>query len=112
MTSRSLPILKQHSLCIAIENSCDVDSALDGIAGLPGVISANWNGKVLVVEYDLRLITLGRIEEVAVAAGLLLQDGWHRLRRDWWKFTETNELSNATRSGDGACCNRPPARRG
>jgi hypothetical protein len=54
---------------------------------------------------------LNRIEEAVAGAGQVFPGGWHRLRREWWKYTETNELSNATHSGDGACCNRPPARR-
>lgn len=111
MTSGAKPILKRHGLHPATTGSCNVDDAQARVAGLQGVISANWNGIDLMVEYDLRLITLDRIEEAAAGAGLALQDGWHQLRRDWWKFTETNELSNATRSGDGACCNRPPIRR-
>jgi len=111
MTSGVMPILKRHGLRPATTGFCNVDDARAGVAGLRGVMSSNWNGAELVVEYDLRLITLNRIEEVVAGAGLALQGGWHRLRREWWKFTEANELSNATRSGDGACCNRPPARR-
>lgn len=111
MTSGTTPILKRHGLRSVAATPLHIDEARVRVAGLPGVISANWNGIELVVEYDLRLITLNRIEEVAAGAGLAFQGGWHRWRRDWWKFTETNELSNATRSGDGACCNRPPARR-
>jgi hypothetical protein len=104
-------ILKRHGLRPATASSFDAAEATARVAGLRGVLSANWNGTELVIEYDLRLISLNRIEEVAVGAGVAFQSGWHRLRRDWWKFTEANELSNATRSGDGACCNRPPARR-
>lgn len=111
MPPEVLPILKRHGLRPATTGSCHVDEARARVAGFQGLISSNWNGTELVVEYDLRLITLNRIEEVVAGAGLALQGGWHRLQRDWWKFTETNELSNATRSGDGACCNRPPIRR-
>lgn len=111
MTSGVMPILKRHGLRPATIGSCNVDEARARVAGLQGVISSNWNGIDLVVEYDLRLIPLSRIEEVVADAEVALQGGWHRLQRNWWKFTETNELSNATRSGDGACCNRPPIRR-
>lgn len=111
MMSEVMPILKRHGLRPATTGSCNVDEARARVAELQGVISSNWNGIDLVVEYDLRLITLDRIEEVATGAGLAFLGGWHRLQRDWWKFTETNELSNATRGGDGACCNRPPAQR-
>lgn len=111
MPPEALPILKRHGLRAAMVSSCNVDESRARVAGLEGVISSNWNGIDLVVEYDLRLITLDRIEAAAAGTGLAFQGGWHRLQRDWWKFTETNELSNATRSGDGACCNRPPIRR-
>jgi hypothetical protein len=94
-------ILKRHGLRPATASSFDAAEATARVAGLRGVLSANWNGTELVIEYDLRLISLNRIEEVAVGAGVAFQSGWHRLRRDWWKFTEANELSNATRSGDG-----------
>lgn len=111
MPPEAMPILKQHGLRPATTGCCIVDGVRVGVPGLRGVISSNWNGTELVIEYDLRLTTLDRIEEVAEGAGVAFKGGWHRLQRDWWKFTETNELSNATRSGDGACCNRPPIRR-
>lgn len=111
MPPDAMPILKRHGLRPAASATFNVDEARIGIARLQGVISSSWNGVDLVVEYDLRRITLGQIENVTAGAGLALKGGWHRLQRDWWKFGETNELSNATRSGDGACCNRPPARR-
>lgn len=111
MPPEAMPILKRHGLCPAASATFNVDEARIRIARLQGVISSSWNGVDLVVEYDLRRITLDQIENVAAGAGLALKGGWHRLQRDWWKFGETNELSNATRSGDGACCNRPPARR-
>lgn len=111
MPPEAMPILKRHGLCPAASATFNVDEARIRIARLQGVISSSWNGVDLVVEYDLLRITLDQIENVAAGAGLALKGGWHRLQRDWWKFGETNELSNATRSGDGACCNRPPARR-
>ncbi len=111
MPPEAVPILKRRGLRSATVRSCNGDDARARVAGLRGVISSNWNGIDLVVEYDLRVINLNRIEEVAAGAGLAFQGGWHRLQRGWWKFTETNELSNVTRSGDGACCNRPPAQR-
>lgn len=111
MPPETMQILKRHGLRPAASGSCNVDEARGKVARLQGVISSNWNGIDLVVEYDLRQITLNRIEDVVAGASLVLKGGWHRLQRDWWKFTETNELSNTTRSGDGACCNRPPLRR-
>ncbi|TWO82102.1 hypothetical protein [Denitratisoma oestradiolicum] len=111
MPPEAVPILKRHGLRPAASATFNVDEARIRIARLQGVISSSWNGIDLAVEYDLRRITLDQIEKVTAGAGLTLKGGWHRLQRDWWKFGETNELSNATRSGDGACCNRPPARR-
>ncbi len=106
MTSGVIPIPKQHGLRPTVVGSFNIEEARARVAGLRGIVSASWNGAELVVEYDLRLTTLNRIEEAAAGAGMTLRGGWHRLRRDWWKFTEANELSNATHSGDGACCNR------
>lgn len=103
--------MKQHGLRPAVPASSSADEARSRVAGLCGVISAEWDRIDLLVEYDLRLISLDRIEDATAEAGLVLKGGWHRLCREWWKFTEANELANITHSGDGACCNRPPARR-
>lgn len=111
MPPEAMPILKRHGLRPAASATFNVDEARIRITGLQGVISSSWNDVDLVVEYDLRRITLDRIENAVAGAGLALTGGWHRLQRDWWKFTETNELSNVTRSCDGACCNRPPTQR-
>jgi hypothetical protein len=51
-------ILKRHGLRPATASSFDAAEATARVAGLRGVLSANWNGTELVIEYDLRLISL------------------------------------------------------
>jgi len=88
----------------ALRNACEL------LLKMMGVTVAQPSNGHLHVEYDLRQATLAQIEAAVTSAGLSLNGGLHGLRRNWWRFTELNELDNAADVGSSACCNRPPAR--
>ena len=104
------PIAKKRKLQFVSPASETVRKASDKLLQMMGVTVARPGDDDLLVEYDLRQATLAQIEAVATSSGLILKGGLHGFRRDWWRFTERNEIENAADVGSGACCNRPPAK--
>lgn len=102
------PIPKRRVVYLAGGNTENFGRACRHLEKMPGVSTVAATEDGLAVEYDLQQVSFLQIEAVAIAEGLQLKAGLHRFRRDLWKFTERNELDNAARVGDGACCNRPP----
>lgn len=103
-----MPIQKRRLLRLEAGKDADIERICRHIGKMPGVSSVGAGEGGLVVEYDLQQITLAQIEAAATAEGLRFKGGMHGFRRDMWKYTERNELENAARRDDGACCNRPP----
>jgi YHS domain-containing protein len=104
------PIAKKRKLQFVSPPPETLRKASDKLLQMMGVTAARPGDDDLLVEYDLRQATLAQIEAVATSSGLILKGGLHGLRRDWWRFTERNEIENAADAGSGACCNRPPAK--
>ncbi|MFH1494374.1 MAG: hypothetical protein ABIG70_06215 [Pseudomonadota bacterium] len=63
----------------------------------------------LHVSYDASSVGMGDIEMILDKAGIARAGTlWWKLKSGWYRFVDENAQSNA-RSGDGACCNRPPS---
>ena len=104
------PIPKKHRLKFAQAPTDYLIVACQNLSQMMGVLQVLPGDHCLVIEYDLQLISLKQIERAVSEAGLVLQGGLHRLRRELWQFFEHNELDNFAHAGTGACCNRPPTR--
>ena len=66
----------------------------------------------LLVSYDSSLVGIRDIEALLDRAGIARASGFGwRLKSAWYRFLDENARANA-HSGDGACCNRPPAASG
>lgn len=105
------PVLKRRKLRFQACATDVIDQAVQRIGRMMGVKSVTLLGSTMLsVEYDLWQVTLEQLEMTARATGLIIEDGWHRVQRSWWKFGERNEIDNLARAGNGACCNRPPSR--
>lgn len=104
------PIAKKRKLRFVAPRADTLRGACDRLLAMMGVTVAEPGDDHLLVEYDLWQASLEQIEAVAEAAGLMFKGGLHGWRRAWWRFAEGNELDNMAEAGNGACCNRPPAR--
>ncbi len=104
------PLPKHRRLRILSADAATVERTCRRIREMMGVAAVEASGEVMLVEYDLRQVTLGQVEAVAFGEGVRFLGGLHGLRRAWWKFTESNELGNAAHPASGACCSRPPPR--
>lgn len=63
----------------------------------------------LHVSYDASSVGMQDIEMILDQAGIARAGTlWWKLKSGWYRFVDENAKSNA-RSGDGACCNRPPS---
>ena len=64
----------------------------------------------IAIDYDARQVSFHQIVEMLDRENFsVLQNGWFRLRRYWYEYTEGN-LREAARAAPKACCNRPPLR--
>lgn len=107
------PMPKKHTLRIAAGTATDVNLACQQIRQMMGIASVSATSATddaLIVEYDLRQVSLSQIEAAATAQGLRFKGGLHGFRRGFWKFTEANEAQNAAHLGSAACCSRPPSK--
>ena len=104
------PILKRHRLKFVAAASETLHAACERLLAMKGVLTATPGENCLVVEYNLRLVSLKQIEAMTAKSRLVSKAGLHGLRRDIWKFLECGELESAAHSGTGACCSRPPQR--
>ena len=102
------PIPKRRSLDIAPGHATAIEPACRRIGEMMGITSVRAESGRLIVEYDLKQVTLSQIETVAIAEGLKFSLGLHGLRRWLWRSSESNELKNAAHPGNGTCCNHPP----
>ena len=104
------PILKKRRLRFVASGSDALRQGCGILLGMMGICSAIPDGDEIAVEYDLRQVTLEQLERACAGSGLVLRSGLHGWRRALWRFQEENEIANAVRPADGACCNRPPAK--
>ena len=102
-------VLKQHRLRFSPVAASIRENAVERLHLLQGVIRASASEKYVDLEYDLRLVGLQQIEALLANAGLPLKGGIHRLLRNFWVFSEHNELANFA-SQPSPCCSRPPVR--
>jgi len=85
-------------------------SVAEVLKGLMGVHKVEVGATEVFIEYNLMEIQAIQIEGALAKAGATLAGGWtERLRRRWVRYTEENELDNLA-AGEGACCNKPPAK--
>jgi YHS domain-containing protein len=106
--SPAIPIRRR--LRLAAGDGAGIERALRSIRAMMGISATDVEKDCLIVEYDLKQVSLAQIEAVAIDAGLKFKGGLHGLQRSLWKFAERNELDNAAHAGTGACCNHPPTR--
>lgn len=80
-----------------------VAGALKKMQGVKRVEADHQNG-LIVLEYDLRGVTLADIEAKVEAVGYPPDDGFlSKLKRGWIHYTEENERGNLYNRG-GDCC--------
>jgi len=102
-------IIKNRTLYLA--KSLDVDTqqaASEYLQGLMGIKDIQAVGRKFTLRYDLLQLTLAQVEKALSQVNVQLDNGWwQRLRRNWVRNIEANELENLA-INPSACCNRPP----
>ena len=100
-----------RGLYVPVLNSTeDVDRIVDAVANMDGVIhvAADVTGHNLTVRYDLRKRRLDDVVGILVKLGYPPKESWwFRIRRSWYRFTESN-MSDYAKAPISACCNKPP----
>lgn len=102
------PIIKRRRLRFVAADAKTIRDACGVLIETEGVKAAMPERDALVVEYDLRQITLAKLELTCSGVGLVLSGGLHGLRRTLWRFKEENEIEYINHPASGSCCNRPP----
>lgn len=98
-------------LILALDSAAD-PATLARVAAIAGIaeISPNDDGRRVTLSYDLNRATLGELEPLLTAAGLVLsRRRLHRWRRGWAAFQDDNIRSNARLRHQ--CCCTPPDQR-
>jgi len=101
-------VLSRHLRLEGLENGNaeSVVSAVDHMAGVNGV-SINQKQGVLDLSYDASQLSIEQIEKVIKGTGNDFgHDWWTRLKKSWYRFTDSNTRSNARHKP--GCCSKPP----
>lgn len=89
-------VLKRRSLRLA--HPLNVSQAIElaeALSWLPGVKNVHAEAEILIITYDLLLVTTGQIEEKLAAIGVKLGDGWaDRLRLSFLHYEEELEAGS------------------
>jgi len=103
------PLLRTRILALGAAADSTI---LARIAAIPGVAAAqsDGDGRRLTLSYDIQRATLGELEPLLRAAGLVLsRRRLHRWSRAWAAFQDDNIRSNARLRHQ--CCCTPPEQR-
>ena len=92
-----------------VNDVSNAEKYADALRKQNGVIEVevDTNKGRLAVRYNLKLITMEKIESVLAEQGYAWPNSfWQRSKRNWLHYTEQNELDNAN-VPDAPCCSHP-----
>ncbi len=104
-----MKVSKTRKIRLLRANAGDKEQIEKILSSIDGVENFSFDAKqrTLTVTYDLEKVMLKTIESLLQSAGIQLDSSWvSKMKRNWFNFTEQNELDNLHLNP--TCCSHPP----